>query len=85
MGIGALRGANVCTFWVFIQTPQGLHMVVDGATAHNLNLRRTRTNGYLDIELLSATAVAMNTSILDFNGKDYNLNEKRSLGWKPIP
>ena len=47
-------------------------MILNGP-AHNLSLRKTRTNGYFDIELVSATAIKVYTADLRFNGKEYRL------------
>jgi hypothetical protein len=77
MAVGSLRGANITSFWVFRPTDRGFEMLLD-APAHDLIVKNSRSNGYRDIELLSATAVVVSTVIVRFDGKKYQTYKTRS-------
>lgn len=77
MGVGLFRGANVTTFWVFRPTKGGYEMLLD-APVHDLIIKNSRSSGYRDIALLSATAVAVSTVIVRFDGKRYQISKKTS-------
>jgi hypothetical protein len=70
MGTGPLLGANVTTFWVFRPVSRNLVLILR-ATAHTLALNDTRSRGYRDIELISATAVQYTNVVYQFNGETY--------------
>ncbi|MBS1800097.1 MAG: hypothetical protein JSS95_09755 [Acidobacteria bacterium] len=69
---GKLLGANVTTFWLFMQTPQGTRLVLN-APAHDLFIRSSRTNGHRDVELVALTAIRIMTSKYRFDGTQYRL------------
>jgi hypothetical protein len=74
---GALRGANVNMFWVFLATPQG-HRLVLKEPAHTLVVENARTKDYRDITLSYATEGTMTTEYLRFNGKKYALHHQKT-------
>lgn len=72
-----LSGTNVTTFWVFRSTPRGYELVLT-APAHDLQVRRTRWNGYREIELSAETAVEFTSVLFRFDGKQYTKYRVRS-------
>ena len=70
MAVAELRGANVTTFWVFRRTIKG-HQLVMTAPAHTMKIQKTSRNGLRDIELVSATAREVSTSLCSFDGGRY--------------
>lgn len=70
VGVGRLAGANVTTFWVFRPRLHGFELLLK-ASAHDLAIRSTRTNGYRDIETLVATAVQSSRTVFRFDGNRY--------------
>lgn len=78
---GPLVGANIDTFWVILQTSKG-PVVALTAPVHDLMVRRTRSNGYRDIEVFSATAIECSTTVLRFDGTKYEVFRSNS---GPIP
>ena len=77
---GLLRGANVTTFWVLRPSSRGYELLLT-APAHDLFIRGTRSKGYKDIELSSATAGEVSTVSLKFDGKHYEVRARSS---KPV-
>jgi hypothetical protein len=75
IGKGLLQGANVTTFWVFAQSPNGLRLVLT-LPAHDLSIEHGRTNGYKNIRMMVATAGRISTATLRFDGKVYRLHDK---------
>jgi hypothetical protein len=65
-----LRGANVTTFWVFLQTTDGPKLVLT-LPAHDLTVENVRSHGYRKIEAGAATAVKAWTKTFCFNGSEY--------------
>ncbi|HEX7314732.1 MAG TPA: hypothetical protein VF297_12475 [Pyrinomonadaceae bacterium] len=65
-----LNGANIGPFWVFRNTGRGYALVLRADTL-GLEVLRTRTRGYRNIRLSSATARRVQTSLLKFDGKTY--------------
>ncbi len=80
MGAGPLAGANVTTFWIFRPTNQGYELLLNAA-AHDLDVKSARSNGYRDIELLSATADSISRVLCKFNGETYHSGQKNP---KPV-
>jgi hypothetical protein len=68
---GLVSGANVTAFWVFRPSRQGGYTLLLAGPAHTLSIRADKTNGYRDIELLSATAIDVKTVLLRFDGSAY--------------
>ena len=75
MGKGPLQGANVTTFWVFAQRPEGLRLVLN-APAHDLVIKPMRWNGYKTIEIASATAVRLSKVTFRFDGNQYRADTR---------
>jgi len=67
-----LRGANIDTFWVFIDTDHGYELALT-IPVHDLIVKSARTNGYRDLEALAATAVTVTTASFRFDGHEYKL------------
>ena len=67
-----LSGANTVHFWILRPAEGGYSIILNGP-AHNLSIAKTRTNGYRDIGLWSATAIKVYTAQLRFDGKAYRL------------
>jgi hypothetical protein len=65
-----LAGANVTTFWVFLQTPNGSKLVLT-LPAHDLTIMSTRWHGYRKIQAAAATAVRIWSRTFCFNGSEY--------------
>jgi hypothetical protein len=74
---GLLSGANVTTFWVLRPADRSYELLLT-APAHDLVIKRTRSKGYKEIELLSATAVEVSTVSLRFDGKRYQVHARSS-------
>jgi hypothetical protein len=70
VAVGRLRGANVTSFWVLRPVRDGYEIVLSGP-AHDLHIRRARSHGYRDIDLISATAATISEVHLRFNGSRY--------------
>ncbi len=81
MAIGPLSGANVTTFWLF-RPLHGQYEQILNAPAHDLHVKNTYSNGYRDIELVSATADTASTVLCRFQAGVYR-PFKKSL--KQIP
>jgi hypothetical protein len=73
---GELRGANVIMFWVFRKTGQGFELVLE-APAHDLEIRKRRSNGYRDIEIVAMTASEVHTVLYRFDGKRYVVRREK--------
>lgn len=65
-----LFGANIGPFWLFRITSTGYQLILD-TDAHDLIALSTRTNGFRDVELESATATMVSTTIFKFDGRKY--------------
>ena len=78
MAVGLLRGANITTFWVFRPTSGGGYEMLLDAPAHDLIIKESRSKGYRDIELLSATAVSVTTVNVRFDAKKYQIQKRTS-------
>jgi hypothetical protein len=78
-GESALRGANVNTFWVFVQTANGLKLALMIA-AHDLMIRPLRYGGYKTIEAASMNCCTVFTTRLGFDGKSYIEFSRASKG-----
>lgn len=72
IGVGPIRGANVTTFWIFRPRDGAFESILDPpASVHTLTIRGTQSNGYKDIELLSATATTISSVLCKFEGTSY--------------
>jgi len=63
VGKGPLRGANIVTFWVFLDTPSGMKLA-GTAAAHDLIIQRSRYMGIRTIKLYSMTCCKITTTWL---------------------
>jgi hypothetical protein len=73
-----LRGANVIMLWVFCATESGFRLVL-AAPAHDLEILRTRWNGYRELELSAETPVTFTAAWFRWNGSAYvKFHEKSS-------
>lgn len=77
IGKGMLQGANLTTFWVFAQSPQGLKLVLT-LPAHDLFIEQTRTKGYRNIQAVMMTAGRVSTAELRFDGAEYRVRKDAS-------
>jgi len=71
MGVGQIRGTNAVMFWIFRPRDDGYDVILDGTPAHDLVVDVSRTKGYRDIELISATRVAVSVEHCRFDGDAY--------------
>jgi hypothetical protein len=67
---GCFWGANIGPFWVFRYTNIGYELVLN-ASALGLELLDTRTNGYRDIRLSSASGGNVRSTVFKFTGGKY--------------
>ncbi len=67
---GPLRGANVATFWIFLNTSNGYDLALQ-TMAHDFVIKTSRSKGYRVLESLSATADKVTTVIYRYNGQRY--------------
>jgi hypothetical protein len=70
VGRGPMHGANITQFWVFCATPDG-HRLVLQTGAHDLYVTRRFSNHYREIDLLSATGIAVHNVSLRYDGDAY--------------
>lgn len=70
IGQGPILGANVTTFWVFRSVGNEYRLVLN-APAHDLVIKNSRTNDYLDIEIIAATVDRVSTTTFKFDGTKY--------------
>jgi hypothetical protein len=73
---GLLAGANVTMFWVFRPVRQDFQLLLK-ASAHDLEVKNTRSNSYKDIEILVATATRGSKLFFRFDGLRYQAEEGR--------
>jgi hypothetical protein len=66
-----LRGANICPFWVFTDTPYGMKLVLS-ASAQDEWILNSRWRGYRNIELISMTCCEISRTWLRFEGGKYS-------------
>lgn len=72
MGTGPVLGANVTTFWIFRPKNGKFESLLNpAAAALDLEVKKTRSKGYRDIELFSATAITVSTVLCRFDGSTY--------------
>jgi hypothetical protein len=67
-----LGGANIDTFWVFYSTPQGYKLGLKVIT-FSLQVRKTKTKGYRDIDTEKPTGGEVFTTIFKFDGSQYQV------------
>jgi hypothetical protein len=74
-GSDRLAGANVTSFWVFIQSPQDYELVLD-LPAHDLIVARESHQGYRNIKAAAMTAVRLSMTTFCFRGHTYVVRGK---------
>jgi hypothetical protein len=72
-----VSGANVTTFWIY-RLRDGRYDLILKTIAHTVQIHKSRSHGYRDIEAVSATAVTVSSRILKFNGTRYQVSASRS-------
>jgi hypothetical protein len=65
-----LRGANTNRFWIFRPTARGYELILD-TMGHDLVVKKKRSKGYRDIELLAVIALKPVSVLYHFDGKQY--------------
>jgi hypothetical protein len=75
-----LMGANVTTFWLFMQTPNGVKLVLT-APAHDLFIKSSRSHGHRDIKMVGMTAIRIMSVTFRYDGNHY---QKSSSSDEPI-
>ena len=70
-------GANTNRFWIFYRTPQGYRLVFD-AHGHEVDILRTKTNGFYDIRTGYVIGPDVWFELYTFDGTQY----KESRSWK---
>jgi hypothetical protein len=70
VGRGPMLGANITQFWVFCAIPDGYRLVLQ-AGAHDLYVTRRVWNHYKEIDLFSATGIAVHNVSLRYDGQEY--------------
>jgi hypothetical protein len=63
-------GPYTSKWWVLRRTPDGYDVVLC-VDAHDVQVRQTRSNGYLDIEAAIASLQGTTTTLYKFDGKQY--------------
>lgn len=79
VGRGPMLGANITWFCVFRPSANGHELFFDGR-AHDLIVTNTVSNGYREIQMLSATGASIHTVLFRFDGKRYRVYRDR---WEP--
>ncbi len=74
-----LAGGNVVTFWLFVQTPNGMKLVLN-APAHDLFIKSSRSHGHRDINMVGMTAVRIMSVTFRYDGNQYQKGHKNSVG-----
>jgi hypothetical protein len=70
MAEGELRGANISPFWVFMETPQGMKLVLN-TSAHDVLIRSSRWHGYRVIEFDGMTCCEISRTWLRYENGEY--------------
>jgi hypothetical protein len=84
IGVGPVRGANVTKFWLFRARNADYELLLS-APALGLEIKKSRTNGYRNIELASATASQLSTLECTFRGGVYQPGKRhaRPISYPP--
>lgn len=77
MGEGPLRGANVITFWVFVQTNSEYKLALM-TRAHDVDAQRKRTHGYRNLEASAETCCTITTVEFRFDGNQYKESSEKT-------
>ena len=73
-----LNGVNIDAVWIFLKRPAGYRMILS-ASGLSLEILKTRTRGYLDVEVASLVHGGRHTVYLKycFKGGEYQLASTR--------
>ncbi len=74
---GPLIGANVSPFWVFVPRADGCRLALF-VSPHDLEVGRTRTNGYRELTTYGATASTVTTMHFHFDGNGYKESSEKT-------
>jgi len=77
VGQPPISGGNVAIFWVFRLTVSGYELVLN-VSSHDLIIRRTRWNGYKEIEAIGATGLTVSSVLYRFDGNQYRAHKQES-------
>jgi len=80
LGVGQIRGANVTSFWVFAPSAGEFRLLLY-AVGHDLEIKKARSGGYRDIDVLKATATRYSRVQYRFDGRVYR---SHGSAWQPI-
>lgn len=65
-------GAQNCTIYLYRASGQGFESILDGASGLGIELRRTASNGYTDLQINAHdTAATESRTVYKFDGKQY--------------
>jgi hypothetical protein len=67
---GELMGANISPFWLFLDTPQGMKLVLQ-TSAHDEIIRPERWHGYRVVELVGMTCCEISRTWLRYQNGQY--------------
>lgn len=70
VGEPPLNGGNVAGFWLFIATSHGYKLGLK-QSAHDLTIKKTRRNGYREIEASAESAITFYSALFYFDGDQY--------------
>lgn len=71
-------GAHNCTIYLYRATGQGYEAIIDGASGLGIELLRTSTNGYTDLQINAHdTAATESRTVYKFDGKQYREAQTR--------
>jgi hypothetical protein len=81
--VGFCSAVGNCDLWVLRKTRQGYAQLLIGPTAQVICTRRTRTNGYLDLEVSRhGSAFDSSVTVYKFDGEKYKEAEGYDLRWE---
>jgi hypothetical protein len=76
-GEGPMMGANISPFWVVIHNANGFRLALF-LGAHDLEVGRTRSNGYQGLTTYGATASTVTTVHFRFDGSEYKESSEKT-------
>jgi hypothetical protein len=72
-----LVGANIVTFWVFIQS-NGQYKLALMTRAHNLSVEKSRSHGYRNITASAENCCQLTTAHFHFDGTEYKESSEKT-------
>ena len=70
MAEGEMTGGNISPFWVFLDTPQGMKLVLN-TSAHDVSIKHSQWHGYRVIEFSGATCCEISRTWLRYENGEY--------------